>query len=304
MRGVCRAFTGNELQGDRLMSSESPQSSIEPRIRELEIHRSYSRSKYLSLKHSSYFYIYEELLQRYRGRPVVFVEIGVLNGGSLFMWRDYFGPGARIIGVDLNPQAKRWEQDGFEIHIGNQADPAFWRQFFAAVGDVDVILDDGGHTNEQQIVTSHESLPHIRDGGVLIVEDTHCSYSREFGNPSRYSFMSYAKDLVDSVNSRFPLVHASNNELNRIVFSVGFYESIVSFHVDRSKCFVSWLMRNEGASSNAEDFRHRESVVGRFADVGDAPGRKSSRLATLAGKAMTMLWEKWRSRRLRGYFGR
>ena len=36
------------------------------------------------------------------------------------MWRDYFGKDARIIGIDLNPEAKKWEKHGFEIFIGNQ----------------------------------------------------------------------------------------------------------------------------------------------------------------------------------------
>ena len=45
------------------------------------------------------------------------------------MWRSYFGKKARIIGIDLNPTAKKWEKYGFEIFIGNQADPFFWNSF-------------------------------------------------------------------------------------------------------------------------------------------------------------------------------
>ncbi len=53
---------------------------------ELESYKSYMASKYLSIKHSSYFHVYDEVFGKYRGRPITFVEIGVLNGGSLFMW--------------------------------------------------------------------------------------------------------------------------------------------------------------------------------------------------------------------------
>lgn len=81
------------------------------------------------------------------------------------MWRDYFGASARIIGIDLNPISKKWEKDGFEIYIGNQSDPLFWREIFEKIGDVDIVLDDGGHTYEQQIITAHECIPNIRDGG-------------------------------------------------------------------------------------------------------------------------------------------
>lgn len=114
-----------------------------------EIYHSYRKSKYLSIRHSSYFQTYEALLAKYRDRQFTFAEVGVYNGGSLFMWQDYLGPPARIIGIDLNPGAKRWEGNGIDIFIGNQADPEFRKSFFSAVGNVDVVLDDGGHTNEQ-----------------------------------------------------------------------------------------------------------------------------------------------------------
>jgi hypothetical protein len=63
-------------------------------------------------------------------KRLLFVEIGVLSGGSLFMWKKYFGNDARIIGVELNPDAKKFEDYGFEIFIGNQSDPNFWNNFF------------------------------------------------------------------------------------------------------------------------------------------------------------------------------
>ncbi|RJX32176.1 MAG: class I SAM-dependent methyltransferase [Oxalobacter sp.] len=204
---------------------------------DLKIYKCYKKSKYLSIKHSSYFYTYEELLAKYRDKAITFVEVGVLNGGSLFMWRSFFGSHARIIGVDFNPLAQKLEIEGFEIHIGNQADPKFWNDFFSIVGDVDIFLDDGGHANDQQIVTVHQAIPHIKDGGVLIVEDTHTSYFKEFGNHSKYSFINYAKVFIDKINSRFPSVNTSKNLLNKFVYSMHFYESIVCFSVDRKRCF-------------------------------------------------------------------
>lgn len=230
-----------------------------PRVAALEIYESYMRSPYLSVKHSSYFQVYSELLEPFRNRPITFVEVGVLNGGSLFMWRDFLGPSARIIGVDLNPGAKRWEADGFEIHIGSQSDPEFWASLFRAVGPVDVVLDDGGHTFEQQIVTTHSCIPHIRDGGLMIIEDTHTSYFRDFGFPSRYSFIEWAKRLVDNVNSRFPSVKASKLPYKESVYSVTFYESIVCLRIDRTRCFESAPTSNQGKSLEAQDFRHHGS---------------------------------------------
>ncbi len=231
-------------------------------LENLGIWRSYNQSKYLSIKHDSYFLVYEELLKKYVGKPITFVEVGVLNGGSLFMWRDFFGAEARIIGVDLNPLAKKWEKDGFEIFIGSQSDRRFWDEFFRQVGPVDILLDDGGHTNPQQILTTVAAIDHINDGGLLIVEDVHTSYFKDFGNPSKYSFISFAKRVVDSINSRFPSVNDVKNAYGEKVFSISFYESIVAFRIDSTKCFESKLTSNYGESSGAADMRDTGTVRG------------------------------------------
>jgi hypothetical protein len=232
--------------------------SINSKLRLFEI---YSRTRYLSIKYDSYFQVYEQVLGQYVGKEITFVEVGIFNGGSLFMWREYFGPRARIIGIDLNPVARQWENDGFEIFIGSQSDPEFWRDFYAKVGRVDVLLDDGGHTNRQQIITVHESLPHIKDGGVILVEDVHASYMPAFGNPSRYSFINFAKHLIDGVNSRGSGVGKVRNDYGQRVYAVSFYESIVVLHVDSTRCFPAKFTSNGGIAAHSDDFRLKGSVA-------------------------------------------
>lgn len=144
-------------------------------------YQAYINSPYRSVKHSTYFAVYDELFTPFKGKPITFVEIGVLGGGSLFMWRDFFGSNARIIGIDLNPEALRWKDEGFEIFIGNQKDASFWDEFSSMIPSIDILLDDGGHTYEQQIITVERGLDLINDGGLLVVEDTHTSYMGGFG---------------------------------------------------------------------------------------------------------------------------
>ena len=79
-------------------------------MKNTESFNAYLKSPYLSTKHSTYFRVYDELFRRYKDKKFTFVEIGILGGGSLFMWREFFGPNARIIGIDLNPNAKKWEK--------------------------------------------------------------------------------------------------------------------------------------------------------------------------------------------------
>ncbi len=226
----------------------------------------YDNTPYLSLKHTSYFHVYETLLSRFVGQQFTFVEIGVLNGGSLAMWRRYFGPQARIVGIDMNPAALRWQDAGFEIFIGDQADPAFWDGLRNLLGPVDVLLDDGGHTNVQQITTVGHALPLVRDGGLVIVEDVHCSYFTEFGNPSGDSFISFAKRLVDQVNARYPHLPRSSPDWSGTVASIRFFESIVAFDVDRRLCFTSAPTSNRGESVQAKDFRYEAGWEARLKD--------------------------------------
>ncbi|MCC9055310.1 class I SAM-dependent methyltransferase [Microbacterium sp. F2E] len=222
---------------------------------------SYDAAPFLSVKHSTYFPVYDHLFSKYVGKSPVIVEVGVLNGGSLFMWREFFGPAARIIGVDLNPEATWLREDGFDIHIGDQTDPEFWADFFADVGDVDIFLDDGGHTYPQQIVTASSAMDHIRDGGVLVVEDTHTSYMADFGGPSDTSFISWAVNLVHGINRRFS-AFASDHRSERRVWSIEFFESIVAFHVNRSRATAESVpTRNGGAGRDAKDFRYRSDHV-------------------------------------------
>ena len=95
-----------------------------------KIIKSFKTSPKYSIKWSNYFGIYEKIFQKFVNKKIIFVEIGIGNGGSLFMWRKFFGKKARIIGIELNPEAKILEKKGFEIFIGDQADPLFWKNFY------------------------------------------------------------------------------------------------------------------------------------------------------------------------------
>lgn len=242
---------------------------MDHRMESASSYHSYLKSPYKSVKHTTYFQIYDELFCRYRGKKITFVEIGVLDGGSLFMWRDFFGSEARIIGIDLNPGAKKWEEDGFEIFVGSQSNPNFWESFFASIGNVDIILDDGGHTFEQQIVTAECCIPFVNNDGILVVEDTHTSYMPGFGGPAAFSFVSYAKNIVDGINFRFSELAKSNNH-EPTIYSVRFFESFVVFDVRREHCNVlSEPTDNGGKSAGAEDFRYADnSALTKFQSLG------------------------------------
>ncbi len=179
-----------------------------------------------------YFEIYHRHLARFRGKPTVMVEIGVSYGGSLQMWRRYFGSRARIYGVDVDPRCKQSEERNTRVFIGDQEDREFLRSISAEIGPIDILIDDGGHTAEQQVTTFEELYPTVQEGGVYLVEDLHTSYWKRYGGGYRTpgTFMEYAKGLVDQLNawhSREP--EFAVDEFTKSTRSMHFYDSVIVF---------------------------------------------------------------------------
>ena len=79
-------------------------------------------------KWTHYIEIYDQYFSKYRGQEIVFLEIGIAHGGSLQLWRRYFGEKAIIIGVDVNPECKQFEEGNTKVFIGSQVDPVFLEQ--------------------------------------------------------------------------------------------------------------------------------------------------------------------------------
>lgn len=162
-----------------------------------------------------YFGIYERHLAKFRGRPVRVVEIGVLGGGSLAMWRAYFGPHSTIYGIDIDPACRTHAGEGVEIIIADQSDRAFWTDFVSRMPPIDIVLDDGGHQAHQQIPTLEALLPHLRPGGVYICEDVH---------GTSHPFHSYVDGLTRRLHAvPAPGAPAPANALQQHVASVHRY---------------------------------------------------------------------------------
>ena len=218
-----------------------------------------------SIKWSNYFEIYENLFKKFINKKITFVEIGIGNGGSLFMWKKFFGKKARIIGIELNPDAKKLEKFGFEIFIGDQSDPLFWKKFYKKVGKIDVLLDDGGHKNIQQITSFMESYNNINQNGVIVVEDTHTSYMKKkgFKNPSKYSFINFCNLIIENLHRRNPSANKSLNILSKKIDSIYFYDSIVSINFGQFKKLsqTRLLENNKKLRNYFIDFRHKGNFI-------------------------------------------
>ena len=227
--------------------------------------KSFESSPKYSIKWSNYFEIYENLFKKFVNKKITFVEIGIGNGGSLFMWRKFFGKKARIIGIELNPDAKKLTNFGFEIFIGDQSDPFFWKKFYNKVGKIDILLDDGGHKNIQQITSFMESYNYINQNGIIVVEDTHTSYMKKkgFKNPSSYSFVNFCNLIVENLHRRNPSINRRLNILSKKIDSIYFYDSLVSINFGQSKKLnqTKLLENNKKLRNYFIDFRHKGNFI-------------------------------------------
>lgn len=179
-----------------------------------------------------YFEIYERHFHQFRGKDMSLLEFGVLHGGSLQMWKHYFGQGARITGVDINPRCATLAEERIDIVIGNQEDRNSLRGIVAERPPFDIIIDDGGHTMTQQITTFQEMWFSLKEGGVYLCEDTHTSYWPAFGGGYRQpgTFIEYTKNLLDQLTAwHSPDPALAVNEFTRTAFAVHYYDSMVFF---------------------------------------------------------------------------
>jgi hypothetical protein len=180
-----------------------------------------------------YFDIYDRHFAPFRNTDVNIVEFGVSHGGSLEMWRDYFGPKARITGVDVDPRCAHLGGDQIDVVIGDQQDRGFLGLLADKLGPIDIVIEDGGHTMGQQLATFEGLWPRVRDGGVFLIEDLHTSYWRRYGGGYKRpgTFIEYAKDLIDQQHAW----HSKDTETlqvddyTRSIRGMHVYDSIIVF---------------------------------------------------------------------------
>ncbi len=151
-----------------------------------------------------YLEVYERYFAPYKGTSVKMLEIGVNKGGSLDLWRRYFGPDATIFGIDVNPECAKVAIAPNQVRIGSQADPAFLRAVIDEMGPPDLILDDGSHI-AKHVKTSFEVLfPLLKEGGLYIIEDLQTAYwpaVYDGGYRRPGTAIEYVKQMIDDMHA-------------------------------------------------------------------------------------------------------
>ena len=220
-------LAGNRRAPDPPVGARGKGSSTNPLVDYLERHP--NGRQVHRLRH--YFDIYHRHLARFRGQRITMIEIGVFNGGSLPMWRDYFGPQATIVGVDINPGCTRFAESHIDIVIGDQSDRPFLRSLADRYPDCAIVLDDGGHRMDQQIATFEELYPRLRSDAVYICEDIGTSYIPAFGggHGRPHTFIETVKRLVDRLNADYStdLAALAPDAFTRSTDAIHLYDNVV-----------------------------------------------------------------------------
>lgn len=182
-----------------------------------------------------------------QGRAVRMMEMGVQSGGSLEMWKSFFGESLELHGLDINPATRRFHNINRNItmHLGNMFDRVFMRKVARQVEGVDIIIDDASH-HSLDIKHAFQTLYQcVASGGVYLVEDlqTNYWYNHEFreGYGANFTFIEYTKTLIDQLNAwsavdtRFqnPAFKLAKNyepdEFTRTTTSIHYYDGVVVF---------------------------------------------------------------------------
>lgn len=202
--------------------------------------------------HHGYDRYYDHLLGPLRNKNVKLVEIGVEKGKSLRTWQLYFGAKANIYGIGYgNFQVSKYEDcsdakdttvaranDGqiCKIYKGDQSDVDFLDYFVNATGgDYDVLIDDGSHVPSHQLISFERLWPHIKPGGIYVIEDIETNYWRmedrvnvygyPFGNER--SIMPHFKEVVETINREYQCGVHNLSSLYDNVQSIQFGQNLI-----------------------------------------------------------------------------
>lgn len=158
----------------------------------------------VSDKWSIYLAEYDRVFSEYRNKPVRMLEIGIQNGGSLEIWGKYFEAAELFVGCDINPDCAQlsYEDPRVQVVVGDANAVNTKIEILSHSAQYDLIIDDGSHYSSDIVKSFSHYFRHLKQGGIFVAEDLHCSYWKAYegGLYYPYSSLAFFKRLVDIVN--------------------------------------------------------------------------------------------------------
>lgn len=187
--------------------------------------------------HKWHHYIptYDRYFSQFRNTNFRFLEIGVSKGGSLQMWRKYFGADANIFGIDIDPDCAQFDGQAASVRIGSQDDPAFLTSVVEEMGGLDLVLDDGSHHMKHIRASLKALFPQLQVGGLYVIEDLHTCYFPDYGGGPTGNFFDDIRQMVDEMHHWYRPDPGSRRDLGRSVSAMHVHDSMVILEKGRSE---------------------------------------------------------------------
>lgn len=204
-------------------------------------------------QHHNYTPLYDSYFSKFRNQNINFLEVGFFHGDSAHMWQEYFY-NAQLHFIDINENF--FNTYGKELtsrchlHIVDQSNQNQLSEFIHNINkEFDIMVDDGGHTMQQQIITFQEFFPYLKSGGIYVIEDLHTSYWKHYGGHGTLSdpkadegsTIHFLKSLIDDINYVGARTSCANKNIcpEEILQSLTYWQKqIKSMHFYDSLCFI------------------------------------------------------------------
>ena len=159
----------------------------------------------VSDKWNLYLNEYEDKLSKYQKLPIKFFEIGILNGGSLEIFSKYFSNAKLILGCDIDPKCKELkykDENANIVVVSGDANQEEIKSKIIEHAKFDIIIDDGSHNSDDIVRSFCNYFNHLKDDGLFIIEDLHCSYHQQHGGGLFFpiSSVNFFKKIIDIIN--------------------------------------------------------------------------------------------------------
>ncbi len=165
---------------------------------------------------------YEARFESRRNEPISLLEIGVMKGASLRMWRDYF-PEGLIYGIDVCEEFM-YTENRIQCFLGPQENARFLGGVVETTGPLDIIIDDGSHRGIHHVASFEALWKHIKLGGWYCIEDSFSIFNDCWTKPGD-------RTILDVMQEQWPQILLGKSDIAEVhVISDGQNDGLICFH--------------------------------------------------------------------------
>lgn len=170
-------------------------------------------------------------------------EIGILDGASLRMWSEYY-PNAKIIGYDIEDKSSLSFNDNVSVKLLDQSNKSQLSDL-AKQTDIDIIVDDGSHIIQHQILTFEMLFNCLKSGGQYILEDLHTSTNVHNANDYRiYNNKGALQYLLDIISNNVPVNYPGQTNTQQVIDNIDKIQIIGNLTTDNKRSITAIITKN------------------------------------------------------------